>query len=242
MPARKRSRPSDFHRNATSKATAPRRENLTRNERKGLLLGNLTDCLYMCSLYRIPEKKPKRREKATSTSYNFNRMANVLTFSRILLTLPTVIAVINGQFTIALLLFLLGALTDLADGFLARVNGEVSNFGRFLDPLADKILVLSTLVALVDAGRVGSLPVILLLLRELSITFVRSALVGQGVAIEASLLGKFKTSLQFLAVALLLIEHPFGAYLLWTAVIVAYLSAYDYLKTYLRELSGLNYP
>ncbi len=169
-------------------------------------------------------------------------MANLLTLSRILLALPTVLAVVNGQLSLALIIFLTGALTDLVDGRLARMNGETTNLGKFLDPLADKVLVLSTLIALVEIGRVGSLPVILLLLRELSITFVRSMLAGQGVVLEASALGKFKTSLEFLAVILLLVEYPYGVHVLWLSVLVAYVSAYDYLKTYLRELSGLNYP
>ena len=169
-------------------------------------------------------------------------MANLLTFLRILLALPTALAVMNGQLNLALLIFLTGAFTDLVDGRLARMNGETTNLGKFLDPLADKILVLATLIALVEIDRVGALPVILLLLRELSITFVRSALAGQGIVLEASTLGKFKTSLEFLAVTLLLVEYPFGVHLLWVSVLVAYVSAYDYLKTYLRELSGLNYP
>ena len=66
--------------------------------------------------------------------------------------------------------------------------------------------------------------------------------VNQGVVFEASVLGKFKTSLEFLAVALLLTEYPFGIHILWASILVAYVSAYDYLRAYLRELSGLNYP
>ena len=169
-------------------------------------------------------------------------MANLITLLRILLTLPTVLAVVSGQLHVALVLFLAGVLTDLMDGVLARMNGDVTNLGKLLDPLADKVLVLSTLIALVQVDVVGSFPVVLLLLRELSVTFIRSLLAGQGVILEASYLGKLKTSLEFLAVAFLLAGYNLGVHLLWVSVLVAYLSAYDYLKTYLRELSGLNYP
>lgn len=169
-------------------------------------------------------------------------MANFLTFTRILLTLPLVVAIIQGKFEIALIIAIIGALSDMLDGKVARLNGEVTNLGKILDPLADKIFILSALIALVEVNRISSLPVILLLLRELSVSFMRSVAVGQGLIIEASLLGKLKTSLEFLTVILLLYNYPYGTVLLWASVIVAYISAYDYLRTYLRALSELNYP
>jgi len=98
------------------------------------------------------------------------------------------------------------------------------------------------MIALIEIDKVSSMPVILLLLRELSVSFVRSAAASQGVVFEASTLGKLKTSLEFLAVGLLLTNYPFGLHLLWASVLVAYVSAYDYLRSYLREISGLNYP
>jgi len=139
-------------------------------------------------------------------------------------------------------LVVVGALTDLLDGRIARLNGDTSSLGKLLDPLADKIFILSSLIALIEVGKISSLPVILLMLRELSVSFVRSVAAGQGVVFEASTLGKFKTFLEFLAVALLLTDYAFGVHVLWVSVLVAYVSAYDYLRTYLRELSGLNYP
>ena len=169
-------------------------------------------------------------------------MANALTLLRILLALPTVFAIVSNQLDVALALVILGALTDLLDGKLARMNGEVTNLGKLLDPLADKVFILSALIALIEIGRVSSMPVILLLLRELGVSFIRNAAAGQGVVFEASLLGKFKTSLEFLAVSLLLTEYPFGTHILWASVFVAYISAYDYLRAYLRAFSGLNYP
>jgi len=169
-------------------------------------------------------------------------MANFLTFTRILLTLPLVVAILQEKLELALTITILGALTDLLDGKIARLSGEVTNLGKILDPLADKIFILSALIALVGVGRVGSLPVILLFLREISVSFMRSVAAGQGLIIEASLLGKLKTSLEFLTLLILLYGNPYGTLLLWASVILAYLSAYEYLRTYLRALSELNYP
>lgn len=169
-------------------------------------------------------------------------MANFLTLVRILLALPTVVAVISERFELALALTLLGAVSDALDGKLARWGGEVTTLGKFLDPLADKIFVLSVLVALVEVDKVSSLPVVLLLLRELSVSFVRSLAAVQGVVFGASVLGKFKTSLEFLSLCLILWGYPFGVHILWVSVLVAYLSAYEYLRAYLKEISGLNYP
>lgn len=169
-------------------------------------------------------------------------MANALSLLRILLSLPTVLAIGNGQLQIALILVALGAFTDLLDGKVARANDEATNIGKLLDPLADKVFVLSALIALVEAGKVGSLPVVLLLLRELGVSFLRSVAVGHGIILEASLLGKIKTSLEFLALVLFLAEYPVGVHALWVCILLAYVSAYDYLRVYLKAMSDLNYP
>jgi len=169
-------------------------------------------------------------------------MANLMTLFRILITIPLVLAIIREQFEIAFLFALAGIISDAVDGKLARLNGEGNPLGKLLDPLADKIFVLSSLIALVEVGRIGSFPVILLLLRELGVTFLRSFAASQGFIISASLLGKVKTFLEFSAVLLLIPGVEMGSYLLWSAVAVAYVSVYDYARSYLKTLTGLNYP
>ncbi len=169
-------------------------------------------------------------------------MANVLTVLRILLTLPLVVSIVQEKFGAALFITLVGGLSDMLDGRMARQNGESSNLGKFLDPLADKIFIMSALIALIEVGRVSSLPVILLFLRELSVSFMRSMAIGHGIYIEASAMGKLKTFLEFISLILLIAGNPYSIYLLWLSICVAYISAYDYLKTYLKSLSGLNYP
>ncbi|NPB08668.1 MAG: CDP-diacylglycerol--glycerol-3-phosphate 3-phosphatidyltransferase [Aquificae bacterium] len=159
-------------------------------------------------------------------------MASILTVSRIFLSFPVVFLVLAEEYTAALVLFILGALTDWFDGNLARKNAAVSDFGKLLDPFADKVFVLLPLIALVDTGRVSSVPVILLTFRELSISFLRSLSVERGYYMEASFLGKLKAFSEFVAVALLLGGVELGLYVLFLAVVLAYVSALDYLRRF----------
>ncbi len=169
-------------------------------------------------------------------------MANFLTLLRIVIVPPTAIFILREEYTPALVLIVLGALSDLLDGKVARRQGSDNGLGKILDPLADKVFILSILIAFVDVQKVSSIPVILLLFRELSLTLLRSSAITQGNLLGASPLGKLKTSLQFLSLMLLTVEQQAGNLLLWCSVGVAYLSLYDYLKSYLRNPSGLNYP
>ncbi len=143
---------------------------------------------------------------------------------------------------LALLLALLGAVSDVADGFLARRNGNVNGLGKLLDPFADKVFSLSVLVALSGTGAVSALPVVLLLFRDLSVSFLRTLAALQGLVLEASLLGKVKTFLVFTSIVVLIGGFREGELVLWGGVLVSYVSVYDYVRSYLRESSGLNYP
>ncbi|EDP76362.1 CDP-alcohol phosphatidyltransferase family protein [Hydrogenivirga sp. 128-5-R1-1] len=169
-------------------------------------------------------------------------MANFMTFLRILIVIPIVASILNGQFGVAVVLTVLGAVTDLVDGRVARKQGGGKNFGKLLDPLADKVFVLSILTALVEVGRVGSVPVILLMLREFSVSFLRSLSASQGTVFGASQLGKIKTLTEFLAIVFILAGYGVGTLLLWLSILVAYVSFYEYLKVYLKSSAGLNYP
>ena len=222
--------------------TKERKRNLTQKEKSMLLFGNLTACWYMCSLYSMPERKPARTGKKLSTLYNFIRMANLLTLFRLFVTFPTVVAILKGEMKLALLLALLGAVSDVADGFLARRNGNVNGLGKLLDPFADKVFSLSVLVALSGTGAVSALPVVLLLFRDLSVSFLRTLAALQGLVLEASLLGKVKTFLVFTSIVVLIGGFREGELVLWGGVLVSYVSVYDYVRSYLRESSGLNYP
>lgn len=161
-------------------------------------------------------------------------MVNYLTWLRVFLAFVVAFFVLERKFGVALILSLVGALTDWLDGNLARKNNEVNNFGKLLDPYADKLLVLLPLIALVETGKVKAIWVILLTFRELSISFLRSLAVEKGFYMEASLLGKLKTLLEFLSVILILADLKLGEFLLGLSVVFAYISGFDYLNKYLN--------
>lgn len=165
-----------------------------------------------------------------------------MTLLRLALTFPTVVAVLRGDLKIALLLTVLAGVSDMIDGRVARRFKNSNGIGKMLDPYADKVFTLLTLIALVDAGKVSSVPVILLAFRDLTVSFLRSLSALQGNPLEASYLAKIKTFLLFSSLILLLANTDVGDEVLWVAVLIAYISVYDYIKSYLRTPSGLNYP
>ena len=169
-----------------------------------------------------------------SKSIIYLDMANFITVLRLILTLPTVVFIELELYTTALILVILGAVSDWFDGNFARKENSVSDLGKLLDPYVDKVFVLSILIALLEKGFVGSTVVILILFRELSISFFRSLAVQKGLVIEASGMGKIKTFLEFVAIIGLLAHLPLSIHILWVSVVFAYLSAYDYIKRYIH--------
>src|SRR5947208_11365838 len=130
-----------------------------------------------------------------------------------LLAMPVLMALLllrfPGHDQVAAALFVLFSLTDTLDGELARRRGTVSDFGKFLDPLADKLFVLSVLIVLVQEGLVAAWVVVVIFSRELIITILRSVAANQGRVIAAARLGKTKTIMQMSAVALLILQRPY---------------------------------
>ena len=139
-------------------------------------------------------------------------MSNALTLSR-LAAIPVLMALLIVRFPghdqLAAAVFIVFSFTDTLDGQLARRRGTVSDFGKFLDPLADKLFVLSVLVVLVQEELVASWVVLLIFSRELIITVLRSVGAGQGRVIGAAPLGKTKTVMQMTAVTLLILQRPY---------------------------------
>lgn len=143
---------------------------------------------------------------------------------------------------IALGIFIVASLTDLLDGKIARKYNLVTNFGKFMDPLADKLLVCSALICLIELGRIPAWMVILIIAREFIISGFRLVASDNGVVIAASYWGKFKTTFQMAAVCLLIADISqlklFTQIILWVAVILTVVSLLDYLaknKDVMRE-------
>jgi CDP-diacylglycerol--glycerol-3-phosphate 3-phosphatidyltransferase len=143
--------------------------------------------------------------------------------------------------------FLAVSLTDLLDGYLARRDGTVTRIGKLLDPLADKVLVMTALIVLVALdGRIpfwGVPMVVLILARELAVTGLRAMASSEGIVLHASFLGKWKTGFQTAALTCLLMHynwlglplHPLGMFLLVLATTLTIWSGYDYFSSYLQH-------
>ncbi|MDE6815368.1 MAG: CDP-diacylglycerol--glycerol-3-phosphate 3-phosphatidyltransferase [Lachnospiraceae bacterium] len=134
---------------------------------------------------------------------------------------------------IALAIFIVASLTDLLDGKIARKYNLVTNFGKFMDPLADKLLVCSALICLIELQRIPSWMVVVIMAREFTISGFRLVAADNGVVIAASYFGKFKTTFQMIAVCLLIADiealQMVTMVIVWIAVILTVVSLVDYL-------------
>jgi CDP-diacylglycerol---glycerol-3-phosphate 3-phosphatidyltransferase len=142
----------------------------------------------------------------------FFNLPNTLTMARILV-IPAVLVFVYYESRvnsfIAACLFAGASITDFFDGWLARRKNLITVVGKFLDPLADKLLVSSTLVMLIPLGRIPAWVVVLLLARELTITGLRSIASSEGLVIDASQEGKWKTAFQITGILGLLVHYPY---------------------------------
>jgi CDP-diacylglycerol---glycerol-3-phosphate 3-phosphatidyltransferase len=132
---------------------------------------------------------------------------------------------------IAAAVFALAALTDGLDGYIARRRSEVTTFGKLMDPLADKLLVIAALVSLVSLDRLAAWIAMVIIAREVAVTGLRSLAAEQGVVIAASWLGKLKTLLQVAAIICLIAFDPAPVWvdiLLYLAVAITLISGADY--------------
>jgi len=188
-----------------------------------------------------------RREDMLTT------LPNLLTLSRIL-----VVPVLVGAFFLdrpyanwtTCALFTAASLTDYLDGYLARSWDQVTRFGRFLDPVADKIMVAATLFMMVAWGTISGLlvlPALIILCREILVSGLREFLAQINVGMPVSRLAKWKTALQMVAIALLLLNDGAPAVLhatelgeaaLWIAAILTLMTGYDYLRAGLAHMTG----
>ena len=159
---------------------------------------------------------------------------NVLTVVRILLVPVIVVALLEetpNADMIAAIVFAVAAFTDGLDGYIARARGSVTNFGRLMDPLADKLLIIAPLISLVSLERIAPWVAMVIIARELAVTMLRMVAVERGVVIAASRLGKAKTILQVAAIfAVIAFEATPLAVdaLVYVAVAVTVVSGADY--------------
>ncbi len=196
--------------------------------------------------------------RASSLKRDAVNLPNLLTFGRVLI-IPIVLWLLaRGEpkdCVLAALVYAAAALTDLLDGYLARRMNIVSVLGKFLDPLADKLLVMATLVWMVRLGRMHAWVVVLLLARELSITGLRSIASTEGMVIASARGGKFKTAFQMAGILCLIIGYPYhftlgpidlgiadlvpvGRTLVYISLVFSLTSAVEYVSSFGRALEA----
>jgi len=156
-------------------------------------------------------------EQTNQKNESIWNLPNALTIFRIVLIIPFTVLLLGGQRgwfgsnllvpdILADLIFIIASLTDMLDGKIARRFGLVSNFGKFMDPLADKLLVCTAMIALIEMKRIPSWVVIVIIAREFIISGFRLIAVENGKVIAASWWGKFKTTFQMIMVILMIVE------------------------------------
>ena len=172
-------------------------------------------------------------------------LSNILTLMRIAVV-PVIVFFIylkNPFFGwSAFILFCIASITDYFDGYLARIRNEITNFGTFLDPIADKLLVAAVILILTSKGVIAdweTIPALIILLREITVSGLREYLAGIKVSIPVSRIAKFKTLIQLCALALLILSESLieivsilylGKIFLWVAGLLTLYTAFDYVK------------
>ena len=171
-------------------------------------------------------------------------LPNALTLLRILAVPVVVVALLaevpDGDL-LAGIVFAAAAFTDGLDGYIARRRGDVTDFGKLMDPLADKLLVVAALVSLVALDRLAAWVAMVIIARELAVTGMRAVAVEQGVVIAASWLGKLKTALQIAAIIALIAVDPATLavdLLVYAAVAITVLSGVDYFFGVRRRIAA----
>lgn len=206
----------------------------------------------------MADPRPTSAKRRSTLKEDAVNLPNLLTMGRIAI-IPLVLWLIDQgtprDCVYAALVYSAAAITDLIDGWLARRMGIVSVLGKFLDPLADKLLVMATLIWLVPMGRIPEWAVVLLLAREISITALRSIASSEGVVIAAGGGGKSKTALQMVGILCLILGYPYpidlgvldfgvvdlvvvGRALVYISLIFSLASAVEYVNLFARAVEA----
>jgi cardiolipin synthase len=180
----------------------------------------------------------------------FSTTANMITFARILLIPVLVLSFYKGtpQWRMAAaIIFIMGCITDYLDGYVARTYSQISRLGQFLDPVADKLLVATTLLLLAGFGRISQfslIPAIIILSREILVSGLREHLSSFRVTLTVSQLAKWKTGIQMIAICFLLVGDTseiatparyVGEFMLWCAALLTIITGFNYVKSSIRH-------
>ncbi len=161
-------------------------------------------------------------------------LPNKLTMARIIAVPIFVVLYMMKMYIPACIVFILASLTDMLDGKIARKYNLVTNFGKIMDPLADKILVYAAFCMMVEDGTIPAWMLIIILFREFAVSGLRTVAASEGTVIAAGMTGKIKTVLQMFAVPVLLLQMDgivgtIGQVLLWASLVMTVVSGTEYI-------------
>lgn len=170
-------------------------------------------------------------------------LPTLLTFSRIVL-IPFFILTAPDRPYLGALIFGIASITDFLDGFLARRRGQITKFGIILDPIADKFLIISALILLVDMARLSAWIAIVIIVREFLVTGLRAVALSKDIVIPAEMGGKLKTSSQIAAILCLIISmdiygvdlYDIGIVFIWISLILSIVSGVQYTVSFWKKI------
>jgi len=170
-------------------------------------------------------------------------LPTTLTLSRIILIPVFVIVVYQHPFWGALV-FSIASITDFLDGYFARRSGQITKFGVILDPLADKFLVISALIVLVDMAKLSAWIAIVIIVREFLVTGLRAVALSKDIVIPAEMGGKLKTTAQITAILCLILDwsildidiYDIGIVFIWTALVLSVVSGIQYTVSFWKKI------
>ncbi len=176
------------------------------------------------------------------STIKFN-LPTILTFSRIFL-IPFFVIITPGSPLLGISIFLIASLTDFLDGYLARRSGQITKFGIILDPIADKFLIISALILLVDMVRLSAWIAIVIIVREFVVTALRVVALSKDIVIPAETGGKLKTAAQMISIILLLLPGGIGDFdfydaglvIMYVALVLALVSGIKYTISFWKQI------
>ncbi len=168
----------------------------------------------------------------------WRHIPNILTILRLLAVPLMAVWMISGKWTESLILFLLAEFTDILDGYIARRYNFISNFGKLADPLADKLIQLTTLFLLAHGGRLSYWFFYILCGKELAMIIGSMFFLKKEIVVSSNWVGKAAAFVLFVGIVSAFINSPFSESLLWIGIIISLAAAVVYLKGYLKQIKS----
>ncbi len=172
----------------------------------------------------------------------WRHIPNILTILRLLAIPLMAVWMLSGKWLQALILFIAAEFTDILDGYIARRFNFISNFGKLVDPLADKLIQLTAIFLLAYGGKLPYYFFYILIGKELAMIVGALFFLKKDVVVSSNWVGKAAASVLFIGIILAFLDSPFSVYMLWIGMIISLMAAVVYLKGYLKQVQGREMP